>query len=162
MKHILNLVFLVDAVKNYPEFMGYEGKPFPGQPSPWQPQILPRDQPSVMSKGRRSNNATALIRLNTILTFRPDSFLPWLEEGETMDGGLFTDSDASSLELENTNSTDDSYPPWLEEEEEAMDAFDWIYSPEDPDTLEDADIKDIIGLGLNSRYIDNELVPVEI
>ena len=81
-----------------------------------------------------------------------------------MDGGLFMDSAESSLKDENTTSNHDSFLPWLEEDE-TLGAYICNHSPDpsdDHDAMEDADIKEIIGLGLNSRYSKNEMVPVEI
>ena len=43
-RHGINFGFLVDAVRNYPEFVGYEGKPFPGQPPPHKPVVFPKYQ----------------------------------------------------------------------------------------------------------------------
>lgn len=163
MKPVLNLVFLIDAVKNYPEFMGYEGNSFPEQPTPRLPQILPRKQSFLMKKDRRCTNTTALLRMDAILTFRPQPFLPWLEEGETLDRGLFIVPDESSSEADNLNFKHDSFLPWLGEDETMSDFF-CINSPDpppdDPIMEDDKVIKDIIGL--TRRYTKNELVPIEI
>ena len=109
MKHVLSLIFLVDAVRNYPEFMGYQGKPFPGQLSPRKSNIYPRRQTFEIIKYVRCSKKTALIQRDSILTFQHDSLLSCVDDGEAeaKDQGLSFAPDQTSIEDDDIKSTAD-------------------------------------------------------
>ena len=131
-RHAINFGFLVDAVRNYPEFVGYEGKPFPGQPPPHKPVVFPKYQKMPKFNEDSCGQSFRTIRMFKNIHFEEMDLKSYQPKDETeVDPEVSVESScqvitrASSVFCEDLHSDDQTmnhtfYPEEEEDDEEVV------------------------------------------